>query len=524
MNNEFKKIKSGNDTRYILESASVGSVSVSAVDTGLASPMGAVHRRAGDNLINQENKKSFKMPKRPNNPVAKAHQSIGTGSGEHKKDKNVLARKEKHKKPPELGEAAYTGDYDTDEKNIQHLMRKYHWTRQEAEEHLTSSDSDDEQFNEANIDPEARYTPSPAKPFRNPPGFNKQGTGVGNRLAQQTRAELAKKKQPGVAEGEDDDVEHLANTFADLYWSGKIGMTSATEKVKMAHKIIQAVEDGRLSIEELKQDISDLDQGVAEGQTTRTCPQCDGSGEDTLDPTKSCRRCGGKGYIPMPKEPGVAEAQLDELSPETLKSYIKKSKGHSQKYDQLGNKADEKGDEELANKMWNKGDNRYAGDAQARNKLADLKDKKKGVAEGAETPGGQQTEIDPGKYYVWAWDGAVVVYGKYDTAQDAERNLPAIEQAAIKRVGSYVRGAFKVASGRSLLAKYLDKQGVAEDAYTEELKSKLAEKLSPQDPDGVWIDDFEKADPNKYRQFKNKSPVKKRQMALAAHRDSLKTK
>jgi len=66
----------------------------------------------------------------------------------------------------------------------------------------------------------------------------------------------------------DDDVEHLANTFADLYWSGKIGMTSATEKVKMAHKIIQAVEDGRLSVEELKQDISDFDQGVTEDQAT----------------------------------------------------------------------------------------------------------------------------------------------------------------------------------------------------------------------------------------------------------------
>jgi len=86
--------------------------------------------------------------------------------------------------------------------------------------------------------------------------------------------------------------------------------------------------------------------------------------------------------IQVKKNKGVAEAQLDELSPETLKSYIKKSKGHSQKYDQLGNKADEKGNEELANKMWNKGDNRYAGDAQARNKLADLKDKKKGVTEG----------------------------------------------------------------------------------------------------------------------------------------------
>ena len=39
-------------------------------------------------------------------------------------------------------------------------------------------------------DPNAPYTPSPAKPFRNPPGFNKQGTGLGNKLAQQNRYEL----------------------------------------------------------------------------------------------------------------------------------------------------------------------------------------------------------------------------------------------------------------------------------------------------------------------------------------------
>ena len=39
-------------------------------------------------------------------------------------------------------------------------------------------------------DPNAPYTPSPAKPFRNPPGFNKQGTSVGNRFADLNRAEL----------------------------------------------------------------------------------------------------------------------------------------------------------------------------------------------------------------------------------------------------------------------------------------------------------------------------------------------
>ena len=46
------------------------------------------------------------------------------------------------------------------------------------------------------------YTPSPAKPFRNPPGFNKQGTGLGNKLADLNRKEWEekKKKEQGVEE------------------------------------------------------------------------------------------------------------------------------------------------------------------------------------------------------------------------------------------------------------------------------------------------------------------------------------
>ena len=80
----------------------------------------------------------------------------------------------------------------------------------------------------------------------------------------------------------DSDVEHLANAFADIYYGGAgMGMISATEKIKLARNIVQAVEDGRLSIEELKQDLHDVDQlqkklgrdgrfdepGVAEGAT-----------------------------------------------------------------------------------------------------------------------------------------------------------------------------------------------------------------------------------------------------------------
>ena len=55
---------------------------------------------------------------------------------------------------------------------------------------------------EANRDIDEAYTPSPAKPFRNPRGFNKQGTGVGNKLADYNRKEWEekKKKEQGVAE------------------------------------------------------------------------------------------------------------------------------------------------------------------------------------------------------------------------------------------------------------------------------------------------------------------------------------
>ena len=56
--------------------------------------------------------------------------------------------------------------------------------------------------------------------------------------------------------------------------------------------------------------------------------------------------------------------------------------------------------------------------------------------------------------------------------------------------------------------------------YARSLKKKvkdIEEKLDPGAPTDVWVQDFQKADPNKYHQFKNKTPAKKAQMATAAH-------
>ena len=149
-------------------------------------------------------------------------------------------------------------------------------------------------------DPNAPYTPSPAKPFRNPPGFNKQGTGIGNKLADLNRAELANiqpskgtpvpakafaqgiekdlqkamtkpkiqvKKNKGVAEDwiDDDAAEPLAKYFADLYY----GDFSVTMKIKLAANIYQSIQNGELSIEQLKADIDMLEKekGIKEAET-----------------------------------------------------------------------------------------------------------------------------------------------------------------------------------------------------------------------------------------------------------------
>lgn len=97
----------------------------------------------------------------------------------------------------------------------------------------------------------------------------------------------------------------------------------------------------------------------------------------------------------------------------------------------------------------------------------------KGVAETRiETIHGSAYTIDPNKYYVWAWDNAVVLYGEYTDENDAELNLSKIERRATKRLGPAVKGRFEVASGKMLLRQYGNEQGVAE---------------TKADPLGAWI-------------------------------------
>ena len=90
-------------------------------------------------------------------------------------------------------------------------MRKYHWSRQEAEEHLTSSESDSEKFDE---------TQSPF-PSRNDPALAAQAaaTRPGNQSVIPSRNELTKENNDDNLAEESGDRTPLAGQYGH---SGKL--------------------------------------------------------------------------------------------------------------------------------------------------------------------------------------------------------------------------------------------------------------------------------------------------------------
>lgn len=88
MNNEFKKIKTRNETRYILETASAGATSAGAVATA-PSNLGALRRRL------EELKAKLSVPRaKPRNPVGMGS-TQGRGTQKHQPNQRQTARDEK---------------------------------------------------------------------------------------------------------------------------------------------------------------------------------------------------------------------------------------------------------------------------------------------------------------------------------------------------------------------------------------------------------------------------------------------
>jgi len=95
MNNEFKKSKSNNETRYTLESMTAGATGSGSVATATGS-LGKVQKRG--NLLAQEAGKDKVPATTPRNFVAKNAKTSGAGAHKDKK-KQQKQGVEKHKKP-----------------------------------------------------------------------------------------------------------------------------------------------------------------------------------------------------------------------------------------------------------------------------------------------------------------------------------------------------------------------------------------------------------------------------------------
>ena len=118
----------------------------------------------------------------------------------------------------------------------------------------------------AEAGPNAPYTPSPAKPFRNPRGFNKQGTGVGNKLAQLNRKEWEekKKKEQSVAEG---SLEEYGDTAKGQKMLGKVHNRAADQVTsKKADKDPAYARKAQQTQDRAWDRLAVKEQGVAEGK------------------------------------------------------------------------------------------------------------------------------------------------------------------------------------------------------------------------------------------------------------------
>jgi hypothetical protein len=95
-------------------------------------------------------------------------------------------------------------------------------------------------------------------------------------------------------------------------------------------------------------------------------------------------------------------------------------------------------------------------------------------------------------------------YSKYDTDHLKMMLRPGILHRNEARFKALIRKELQKREQQS-------QQGVAEgDAYIESLQTMMERQLEPTMDLDAWVDNFQNADPQKYHQFKNKTPEKKK--------------
>lgn len=478
MKHEFIKIKSDNETRYVLESGSSGGTSTGNVATSSPALDGIQRRKPGQNLITQEDDKYAKIsvpPTTPRNFVAKNAKTGGAGA--HRDKKAELKRgKEKHKKPfieqgaaGSLNELAPAGgeggdNYGGDLRDIlmgyidKHYPELFDEFGKDMVDTVVSDMATMGMFGDIDTDNEDDLEDAVSQIMRHFDGEDvAEGSGISKDKETKFHAELDKlvHKTFGKRKGEME------------------GYNNPDHEISMAsHELLSIIEDAKRLLKLIRR-YSEI-EGLEAWQQSKITKAAD--------------------YL---------NSVLNNLQGKSLM--------HREDHSNFNN-------------GWGQNSyNTYAGGHHGR-----------GVAENQlseKAPPGMEKDVlrlkkqypgQPEKAFATAWMIYNRKHGKKDEtvseiSDTTRQSYKQKAQAQVKELEPWTKkGEYRDIAKRAINRREKGLARVKEDAYIEELAAKMAEKLDPNADVDVWVQDFQKADPNKYHQFKNKTPEKKARMAVAA--------
>ena len=572
MNNEFKKINNNNITRYVLEDGSSGGATSGGTSAGSISsfekPMGGIQRRAGDDLIHQENKKSYKISHKPKNPVAKAHQTVGTGSGAHADKTKTIPRKEKHKKPADMTMENFNAEYDDEagmaDNNLETMKR--------------AVDGLDSLIHKGD----------------NLPEWCQEKIAVAKSMLVAVWDYMQSEEQ-GIAEGwKDESSEHdefLAHARQQLQNATpveRIRLAQRLSKLEQKHfPEMSSIESNGISssITGMLHSITDAKPRPNQQFGNVTTPQGSGSAEPLRPAPIQNKPSGATTSFAEPDDDEPEQdhdfaswyqsasdkdkaefqqhiADKADMTPEEAKEYIEYMVKHGKispeewkemKATELGEKITVVNDPEKATGIQNTGGithgSVYSPGKPMPQTLQQKLDDKPNTDRAVDAKGRTQAQwiklvkakfptariiqakIIDGPCQATLPDGRKLSWNKVE--QDATETTLG-DTTKCKTCGTPYNQHFRFDANGKILSSLVrhpamkdDFPGMDgmqrrtnEDTYLESLNAKLAEKLDPNAEPEVWVQDFQKANPNKYHQFKNKTPQKKAQMAVAARRDA----
>lgn len=466
MNNEFKKITQDNVTRYVLENASSGGTSSGSVAT-VPGALGKVRKR-GDNILAQEADKKTVPASTPRNFVAKNAKT--GGAGQHKDKKKAEKQGDvKHRKPfaeqgvaeGSLGTALLWPEVVN---KVSGAMKAMGWkgTRKADGTFMfsTRGQETDDQYYTVIIDNagEGFFTYALGTIEEGDPRIGEQES-LPNTEA--SVSELMNAIRDGFGLSEQDVAEGFNGEYDDEAGMAQSNLITTARAVM---GLLKTIKD-RDNLPEWGQ------EKIAKAEMMLV------SVWDYLQSQKA-----------MGNDPqqGVAEAIVSsgDATLELLELNIFK--------DLIGEHSLSNYDEEFAQSPnWQKVVARWTPKAEG---LYDLVIR-------LHNAGKKISSQEARAITDTAYDGS----DAYNDPESAASDLPRIYAQQYNAISQFIQNISNPKPNN------MHEQGVAEgDAYIESLQTMMERQLEPTMDLDAWVDNFQNADPQKYHQFKNKTPEKKK--------------